>query len=376
MGEARRGGPPNAGQERLLRAALLGPEEAGRAWGEWYAEYGLEAPDEGSFRLLPLVFRNVERSAGGPWPEWEKLRGIYRRAWGRNQWLFHRVRPVLEELAEMGIRPMMLKGAALSARVYPDVGARPMQDVDLMIPRASAAEVFALLERRGWRSKRWRPAEVGAPFFSYTHAMDFESQEGCLMDLHWHALVQCCHAGADEPFWNNAERFEFMGMETLTPGATEQLLQICVHGIVWSPQPSARWVADAVLLVRQERVDWARLAALGEKLDLAPHLEAALSYLQAKWDVRVPEDALKALSEARRGVGTMAEFGRDMEPFAARSAWNDLLAFWGRWRRSLGGASPWVRLPGFARHLQYAFELERMGMLPGQLVRSARRRMR
>jgi hypothetical protein len=376
VSEALRGCLPTAGQKLLLEAALLDPPSADRAWREWYAEYRLESPDEGSFRLLPLVFRNLERSGGGPWPQWEKLRGIHRLAWSRNQWLFHHVRPLVADLTGAGIPVMLVKGAALALRHYPDAGARPMQDVDLMVPSARAAEAFALLERRGWRPKRWRPAEIGPAFYSFCHAMDFESPDGCRVDLHWHALIQCCHPAADEPFWKGASPFDFLGVEALAPAATEHLLQLCVHGIVCSPTPGVRWVADSLLLLRAEAVDWPRLAALACRLDVAPYLGAALGYLRVEWDAPVPDQTLRALADSPRGAGTQEEFEREVAPLARRSAWTDLLTFWARWRRSLGGASPWLRLPSFARHLQYAFELDRRGMLPAQFARSAWRRMR
>jgi hypothetical protein len=250
-----------------------------------------------------------------------------------------------------------------------------MQDVDLMVPSARAEEAFVLLERRGWRPKRWCPRETGPAFFSFCHAMDFESRDGCRVDLHWHALTQCCHSAADEPFWSGSAPFDFFGIKTLVPAATEQLLQICVHGIVWSPVPSVRWVADSLLLLRAEPVDWSRLAALACRLDLAPYLEAALRYLRVDWDVPVPDETWRALAGARRGAGTREEFEREVEPFAPRSSWTDLLTFWARWRRSIGSTPPWLRLPAFARHLQYAFELDHVGMLPAQFVRSARRRI-
>ena len=61
-------------------------------------------------------------------------------------------------------------------------------------------------------------------------------------------------------------------------------------------------------------------------------------------------------------------------PFKPRTAWQDLLSFYARWRRSLGGASALWNAGGFVRHLQYAFELESPWALPGQLVRSVMRR--
>ncbi len=367
---------PDASQTLLLRAALAADAEAADAWSQWYARHGLEVPDEASLRLLPLVYRNLERCGGGPGSEWNKVRGMYRRAWAHNQWLHHQARPVIGKFAAAGWPVMLFKGAALGLLAYPDPGARPMLDVDILVPPDVAADAFAAMEAMGWRARRWRPVRLRASFFSSTHAMDFGSPEGGRIDLHWHPLVQCCHESASQPFWRHAVAVRFLDLDLMAPAATEHLLAVCVHGIVWSPLSSTRWVADAVLLLRAHPIDWRRLEESARALDLAPHLLAALRYLRSEWQAPVPGETLAALERMPCRASTMAEYARDVAPFARRTAGEDLLAFWGRWRRSLGGASPWPRLPRFAAYLQYAFELEHAGQLPAQLLRSAVRRIR
>ena len=367
---------PDASQTLLLRAALAPDAEAAEAWSQWYARHGLEVPGEASLRLLPLVYRNLERCGGRPGPEWNKVRGMYRRSWAHNQWLYHRAQPVLEEFSRAGWPVMLFKGAALGLLAYPDPGARPMLDVDILVPPGLAADAFAAMEKMGWRARRWRPGRLRRAFFSSTHAMDFESPEGGRIDLHWHPLVQCCHESASRPFWRHASAVRFLELDLKAPAATEHLLAVCVHGIVWSPLSGTRWVADAMLLLRTHPVDWRRLEESARELDLAPHLRAALRYLRSEWQAPVPDAVLAALELMPCRASTMAEYARDVAPFARRTARQDLLAFWGRWRRSLGGASPWLRLPQFAEYLQHVFELERAGLLPAQLLRSAVRRIR
>jgi hypothetical protein len=55
---------PTSSQERILRIALSGPEIAKREWREWNAQHSLEHDqiDIGSYRLLPLVYKNLLRS--------------------------------------------------------------------------------------------------------------------------------------------------------------------------------------------------------------------------------------------------------------------------------------------------------------------------
>ncbi len=366
---------PTPSQMLLIEAALGHGDRAAAAWAGWEREFQLDHPDEGSFRLLPLVYRNLH-TQGLTGPEWNRLKGIHRRAWSENQVLFHRVRPVLEELRAQDIPVMLLKGAALASLVYPDAGCRPMRDIDILVPVKRARDLFENLEARGWKPAYWRPREIAGGFLAFRHAMDFSGPEGGQIDLHWHALNLCCHEAADGPFWSHAEPLEFCGVPLLTCHVTEHLLQVLTHGIVWSAVPPVRWVADAVLLLRSdEAVDWQRLVATCRAWDLSPYVHCALEFLNRAFALGIPAWALDALERAPVSAATRAEFARACAPMARRTAWQDLLSFYARWRRSLGGASPALHAHGFVRHLQYAFELQSVGALPGLLVRSAVRRL-
>ena len=366
---------PDEGQMLLLEAALGQGPAAAECWAEWERRFRLDRPDEGSYRLLPLVYRNLS-GQGLDGPEWNRLKGIHRRAWSENQVLFHRVRPLLDELREERVPVRLLKGAALASLVYPDAGCRPMRDIDLLVPAGRALEVFHRLESRGWKSQYFRPRAMSERFLRFRHAMDFAAPAGGFIDLHWHVLHLYCHEKADALFWSDSEKFEFCGIEAETCGATGHLLQICTHGIVWSPVPPVRWVADAVMLLRSGRaIDWKILVNACAEWDIVPFALHALAFLRGRFGAAIPEWVPDELSRARVSSATQAEFQRECAPAAPRTAWADLLSLYARWRRSLGGASPVLHGAGFLRHLQYAFELESPWALPAQLGRSAMRRL-
>ena len=59
---------PDEGQLLLLDAALGTGDRAAASWAEWEHRYRLDRPDEGSYRLLPQVYRNLS-SQGLDGPE-------------------------------------------------------------------------------------------------------------------------------------------------------------------------------------------------------------------------------------------------------------------------------------------------------------------
>ena len=367
---------PTPGQILLLQAALAPGPQALEAWLQWERAFGLDGLDEGSYRLLPLVYRNLAGEAPRV-AQWNTLKGIHRQAWSRNQVLFHKVRPLVEELRRDGIPVLLLKGAALALRAYPDPGCRPMRDVDLLVPTTAARNVLVKLESAGWKITCWKPPGYPESFFQFLHAAGFEAPDGARVDLHWHALTVCCHQSADDLFWRFSEPLDFLGIPVRTCDSTEHLLQTCAHGVVWSPVPPVRWAADAVLLLRSARpVDWERLTRTACDLDLVPYVRSALAFLRRELSAPVPAEALDRLDRAPSSHSAVMEFARDADPPAPRTAWQDLLCFYSRWRRSLGGARPLLHPAGFVRHLQYAFELDSPLALPGRLARSAVQRLK
>lgn len=369
---------PTPGQVLLLQAALRPEAQALEAWLRWEREFGLDRPDEGSYRLLPLVYRNLAGQAPHV-AQWNVLKGIHRRTWSHNQVLFHQVRPLIEELHRDGIPVLLFKGVALALRVYPDAGCRPMRDVDVLVPATAARALLMKLESAGWKIGCWRPPGFPESFLRFRHAADFEAPNGARVDLHWHALNLCCHRSADDLFWRRSEPLDFLGIPAETCNATEHLLQICTHGVVWSPVPPVRWAADAVLLLRSAQaetgIDWERLTRTACDLDLVPYLRSSLAFLRRELGAPVPDEALDRLERASSTRSAAMEFARDADPAAPRTAWQDLLFFYSRWRRSLGGASPLLHPAGFVRHLQYAFEADNPLALAGQLARSAVKRL-
>src|SRR5205085_4579678 len=57
---------------------------------------------------------------------------------------------VLAALAKETIPVMLLKGAALIETVYPSVGLRPMEDLDLLVPRSLVQQAYEVVETLGY----------------------------------------------------------------------------------------------------------------------------------------------------------------------------------------------------------------------------------
>ncbi len=315
----RRAALPTTEQSLLLHAALAEePAEALTAWEQWRASVDIENLDHGSHRLLPLLHRNLVRHQAAPDPWLNRMKGVHRYYWVQNHRLFARVSQLVERVRqELDTPVMLLKGAALAMRFYPDLGLRPMADCDLLVRPEMVARVLALLERRGWRALHgWentrRPlAGMTARWQSFHHAQGFiadgaaPSGNAIEIDVHWRALGNMgCGPELNESLWTRAVTARLPdGPPIYTPDATDLFAHVCFHGLHTNIVPPVRWVADATVLIRRTiatagdapPIDWQRLFRLAADGAATLRLHAALCFLADQRFVPVPPEFLAQL---------------------------------------------------------------------------------
>ncbi len=359
------GNRPTAEQLLVLHAAL-DEREAGRsAWERWRAAVEFDDVDHGSTRLLPLVYRNLgpesfDAEVGG------RLKGLYRRSWSQNQLLFKRAAGAIAVLEGAGIETLVTKGASLAALSYGDVGVRPMDDADVLVPIAKTAEAIEALTAAGWSADHEDPAA----WAQVHHSLGFAGPGGGNMDLHWFALWQ---PARDDALWDASVPMELVGVATRAPSPADQLLLACVHGTPWSPLPPFRWIADAVTVIRSagEELDWNRLAAEAERRQLTIATAAALAYLRDEFAAPVPPVVLERLAAAPASRHERAAFEAACRP---DSPVRTLRMAWDRYRRlrdlDTGAPRP-SSFPSFARRF---WGLDSVWQLPVHAGRALTRR--
>jgi hypothetical protein len=356
----------------LLRAAVSKGAPALEAWREWRARIDLDSLDRASVKLVPQLYRNlVEHDVQDPLLG--KLRDMYRYAWLRSQLRLGTTASVLTALREAGIDTLVLKGAALAALHYRDHGARPMSDVDVLVPWTEAAAAMGVLARCGWV-----PGVDGPPtrHIPYRHAIGFHDAQGGHLDLHWNALIECCGPGVDDAFWRAAVPLKVAGVSTKALCPADQLLHVCVHGAKWSPTPLIRWIADAVILLRSagDTMDWNRLVEEAARRQVVVMTERALAYLATRFEVAVPVAVLARLRAIPRRRFEQAECRAKSEARAFRIL-GDLPVALFQFLRLTDGLSAGRRAVTLGDYLAYRWHVEDRPHLTLCVLRKAVRRL-
>lgn len=131
-------------------------------------------------------------------------------------------------LARAGHDALLFKGAALvEARLYPDPGARRMDDADLLVRASEAVAAVETLLEAGFRPVGgWVPERMGWVDSVTLRAMDTPAGTEAVLDLHWSTAYDRIRFGGAEgsdPLWQGAD------LEAGLPAPGPHLVAVAEH---------------------------------------------------------------------------------------------------------------------------------------------------
>jgi hypothetical protein len=291
------GNLPDEKQFLLLKAALFSGKMSLENWEKWCAIENLDAIDGASFRLIPLLHKNLEKY-NIKTLEQERLKGISRFHWCKNQILIKAMHSLLSTLRCAGVDVLLLKGGALIFQYYHSPALRPMSDFDFMVPKNQLSKALSIMQGSGWASVDSMMLD-DPQVQSTRHSQSFVDSNGNECDLHWTPLREATWKNAEAHFWDTSERLDLPGYNVRVLGPTEHLLHTIVHGGHYNVLPPIRWISDAWIILENdaERIDWDRLLYLGKKYLCATSLRYGLLYLASEFKVEVPPSILLRLEQ-------------------------------------------------------------------------------
>ena len=353
---------PSPTQELILRAALLPDERALESWNEWKRRTNLDVIDYGSHRMVPQLYRNLQR-LGVKDPMMERLKGVYRYYLYKNEILMHRLASLLSAFEEAGIETMVLKGAALIHLYYKESGVRPMLDADVLVHPRQVQHAMDVLDKLQWKPFRYLQPRMRIPI---VHSTPFEDDGGRQLDLHWHLFWECFNANDSGVYWKNAVPIQIRGAKTLALNSTDQLLHTCWHGARWNEVPPIRWVADAmaILAVSGGQIDWTSLLKKAQRHRIVLPVKDSLAYLRNKFDAPIPDHVLKTLSAVRISKIERENYELILNPTAPPTTSKILRQLYYDYRWLTSSTSSRIKTLAFAKHVQAKWEIDHLWNVP------------
>jgi hypothetical protein len=291
---------PTGQQRLLLRCALRDDETVRDSWAALRPGLDIDRLDDGSYALLPLVYRALTR-AGVAEPLLPRLKGIYRKTWFANQLMLDWAQRPLGMLRHVDADPLTLHGSALMTAYYPERALRRVPSLDVAVRTGAAERALRSLERSGWAR------HPGAAARNPAQPVPLVDVDGHVLLL-WAGLPEALRVpgapdGAEDELWERAaEADSASGGPALVLDATDQLLCACAVGVDVTLQPQPQWLADAgVLLVEHAAsIDWQRLAESALARRVGTRLQRALDYLAGEVGLTMPPGARLAARPAER----------------------------------------------------------------------------
>lgn len=277
----------------LLRAALLDGDSARAAFRAWLAESPPSSPSElasADRRLLPLVGARM-RALELEHDYLAVCDEVGRTTRERNQGHLAGAAEALTSLERAGISALALKGLPMIVEHYPEPALRPMADVDLMVRPADLSSALTALRAAGWRAhlvprrlRRWvKSFDLVRP----------ESRQK--IDLHQYLIEYGASPETDGALWSRAHEIDVLGARCLSPSPTDLLVHVCIAALKYGRHRNSRWVPDAMLLLRERRLDWAQLVESAARRGVTLPVRECLQYLVDELQAPVPQGALTEL---------------------------------------------------------------------------------
>jgi hypothetical protein len=219
----------------------------------------------GRHELTPLCYAIGLDPPGG--------RDAYRSNLARNLLLLQALDEAMAALGNAGIAVQPLKGALYVETLYGgDLGARPMTDLDLLVPVEHAERARELLQGLGYT---WYGGDRAR--FSPRHTHHFILHRGTAsIELHW----KLCHELSVDPdgedFFRDSREIHYRGRPLRVASDELQTFYLLLHAATHALLHSAVWLIDAALLARAApSLDWDRVVHHAERRRAGRLLAAA-----------------------------------------------------------------------------------------------------
>ncbi|HEY1650654.1 MAG TPA: nucleotidyltransferase family protein [Acidimicrobiales bacterium] len=276
-----------------VRAALAGGADLGLA---------VRAADE--HRISPLLWRalGAADALDALGPEAASLRGTADAFAMEALLLIPRaVALAVRPLTAVGLEPVIFKGPAVAAR-YPRPGLRPMEDIDVLLPRAEHARALTALAAAGWRVVR----EAGGE--QYDTVLAHDDVPSLLLELHFglETASQRVTALDPEALWAHRRPGDVAGTPAFVLPQNEELVVLAAHaGKPHHGFVRLMWIADLAMIVRAAEaegnaVDWARVREVAGSTHCVTVVGAALA-MARRAGVEAPPELFPLPTRGWRG---------------------------------------------------------------------------
>jgi hypothetical protein len=290
--------------EPLLTCLRLEPEaqKLARLQALSAADWQAAIEQARRYDVLALLFWQVRKLAGQthlPEADWQALHASFVGGMGRSLLLYRQLAEILRRLAAEGIPAILLKGLHLARWTYPELGLRPMADIDLLLRPEQLPQAAEALRGMGYDHPR--RFSFSRELRRHQHIPPLCQPGKAPVELHWHIASPHSPLNVDlDGLWERAQAVEVDGAPALTLSTEDLLLHLSLHLLQDEFIGGLKRLYDiaALSVAHGERLDWAQAQRRALAWGCHKSLFLTLHLAHALFDAPVPPGVLQQLRPA------------------------------------------------------------------------------
>jgi hypothetical protein len=234
--------------------------------------------------VAPLLYYNLKKilpnhdTLSGTF---EVLKEVYLTNTARNTYLINELCRILGEFTEKCIEVMILKGPALANLVYPDMGMRMYNDIDLLVMEEDLPAAEELMPKLGYvfSENALTPKQ-----FRETHyhlAPYIHSDKKIILEIHWNVTNK--FSLNIDSWWQRSRMMNIMGCSARVLSPNDLFLHICIHTSKHGFKNIAiRDLSDISEIIKchGEEIDWVHFQKEIESYPIRREVYAIIYYVK------------------------------------------------------------------------------------------------
>ncbi len=285
-------------QRLLLKAVTSSGPPAVDAFLRWRALVPFDEIEHSALRVVPLLLALVQRE-GLDDPDLRRMKGIERHIWASNTLRLKQLFQALKAIQRAGAPFVLLKGAALLARIPEMAAIRTTGDYDVLVDLSYMEALRLEFEAAGffmrgisfddWGSDLQNSPTAGVPLVGAGSAAQ--------VDIHWRALPHLRDPKLTERILNSAEEGALHQDKVPIPSLAHQLFICLARCEPWDKDECLTRLLEAYFLLSKcgDAVDWSELERLIAQYRLEACASAFFEELVAGTGIAVPAAVRRGL---------------------------------------------------------------------------------
>lgn len=243
--------------------------------------------------VVPLVWSGLQETGAVkhlPPQTKARLEELNRAIAWNNMLLAGEMRSVVQALANRGLDPIPVRGAALAAWLYGDVSRRMFADIDILVRQERLPEAADCLRAMGLVPIVPHSGLDLERLIRSDCEWHFTAATGTEVELHWRLFQpRLQFRRFERELWRRSETGSFLGRPIRTLSPVDTVLMLAVHHGGKHRFDELRHVCDFSELVRSELVEWHAVAERARETGMLRYVHTALLVVQRVFGNSLPE---------------------------------------------------------------------------------------